>query len=296
MIKAYVVGIFPRSKRLISTWKALDRGEVDREYFREVYIEEMGKVVNIYKVNKLDHIHDPQSNWNDIFRPFTLFEGIDPGPLTRFFENNTFYKKPIVKDEPRFDGDALENYILITKFRDIDSISIPGPITFLTLSNIRVSSPIQTIAKLISETISFLFEKGYRRIFLHEPSIPYLNISTENIEKTYRYLLEFRDILVIYMYFSKSPPSIIWFIDNGFTISFDMNWNRLDDLPKLDRYVLGYVDGQNTLLEDPLSIRRALKRVIDGGIIEVCNNVDLDFLPYEYALKKVEILGRIRRD
>jgi len=295
MVKSFVVGIFPRSSKLINIWKRYSRGEISRDVFDQVYREHVKNVVDLYVEKNLDIIHDPQSNWHDHFRPFTRFEGLEAGPLTRFYENNTFFRRPIFKDTPRFSEDLLEDYLTIGFDDRVDGISIPGPHMWITHSIFKGVDPLKAISELLRMSIGYFLGIGYHWIFLHEPSIVYYGVEYLKVEKLYEYLKEFRENIIIYTYFGKVNQALKLLGELGFRYTIDMRWNRIGDISGDEGpIILGMVDGQNTLLEDPIEIKGYISERFSGLDVWICNNVDLDFLPYEYAVKKVEILSGVR--
>lgn len=295
MVKSFVVGIFPRPPKLINIWKAYERGEVDKEELDVVYREHIKNIVDLYVENKLFIVHDPQSNWHDHFRPFTSFDGIEPGPLTRFYENNTFFKRPIFNDIPRFSEDILHNYISRNIDGRVDGISIPGPHMWITHSIFKGVDNVKTITTMLLDIVKYLIDIGYRWIFLHEPSIVYYKPDRYMVEKLYENLKIYRQNLVIHTYFGGVGDALVRLGEMGFRYSIDMRWNSLNDIEYGEPPpILGVIDGQNTLMEDPSNIARIIYDKFGEVDIWISNNVDLDYLPYEYALKKVEIIAGLR--
>ncbi len=295
MVKSFVVGIFPRSPKLINIWKAYERGEVTEEEFKDSYLEHIKNVVDIYIEGSLDVIHDPQSNWHDHFRPFTYFEGLEAGPLTRFYENNKFYRRPIFREIPKFSEAVLKDFLSKLFDSRVDGISIPGPHMWITHSIFKGVDKLRSIEILLEEVVRYLVDIGYRWVFLHEPSLVYYGDEVSRVEKLYKGLMDYRDNIVVYTYFGKVNDVLNYLGSLGFKFSVDMRWNSIRDLSSFSKgpVILGIIDGQNTLLEDPEDIKRFLVDKFGDDEIWICNNVDLDFLPYDYALKKVWILSRI---
>ena len=100
--------------------------------------EEKDQFYKMMRVNKVDYYTDPLFNWQDIFRPLVAsIDGISLGPLTRYFETNTFYRKPIVNEVGN-----VKNSLDV----DGSEYNIPGPVykptefdgymTFLSLIHI----------------------------------------------------------------------------------------------------------------------------------------------------------------
>ena len=287
MHEAFPVGIFPRSERLIRTWKAYERGEVDEEELNRVYIEHLHQVYRAMVDAGVSYTHDPQSNWHDIFRPFTKMPGVEAGPVTRWYENNTFYRMPIIK-EPRFSPEVMDGYLgrQVEKF---DLISLPGPYTMARLS--RLETGAEEVSNLIYRAVNYVLGKGYRKVFLHEPETVYRELDARLLEKLYK---PFKDLdIVIHTYFGD-VSKICRILDSlGIDYTTDLMETPLEKVRECKSRILGAVDGANTLLEDPGELVQKIRSVV-GEEFTVINNVDLDFLPYSYAIEKLRVLGRIR--
>lgn len=292
MVKSFVVGIFPRSPKLISVWKAYDRGEVGRRELNLIYREHIKNIVNLYVEKNLFLVHDPQSNWHDHFRPFTIFEGIELGPLTRYYENNTFFKRPIFNDIPKFSEEILNDYLSRDIDERVNGISIPGPHMWITHSIFKGVDGVKFITMMLLDIIKYLIDIGYRWIFLHEPSVVYYKPEGNIVEKLYERLKIYRPNLVIYTYFGGVGDALKRLGEMGFRYSIDMRWNRLENIEYGESPpILGIIDGLNTFMEDPSKISEAIYKKFGDVDIWISNNVDLDYLPYEYALKKVEVIS-----
>ncbi len=289
MPRAYVIGIFPRSPKLIKVWKRFERGEAGEAELTEVYVEHVKTVYSLQEEASLDLIHDPQSNWHDLFRPFTKMEGVEAGPLKRFYENNTFYKEPVVT-RPRFEADVLDGY-LARKVVPFNSISLPGPYTFVKLS--RVETDPMDIANLLRDALEHVFRRGYEKVFLHEPEAVYRPLDKALFRKLYNALEGHLDKVVIHLYYGDASTVSGLLEDIGLAYTIDLAYTPFESLPRLKSRIYGAVAGDNTLMEDPREIVDRLSKVA-GHDFDVVNNVDLDFLPYEYAVEKIRLLGRVK--
>ena len=68
-------------------------------YTRKSSEEGLGQEFNSLDAQReagLDYLSDGLLNWQDIFRPFDeAARGLEPGPLTRFLNTNTFYRRTL---------------------------------------------------------------------------------------------------------------------------------------------------------------------------------------------------------
>lgn len=304
MIETYITGIFPRNNELINLWRKWDKGLVNKDEFHQGVEKAAEEVIRIQLDSCLTYVHDPLIDWHDIFRPFTNLPNLTPGPLTRFFENNTFYRKPIFEGNIKYiDGfilDYVHKDLLPSGIKPI--MSLPGPYTFFKLSYHKdKNTAIESISNILLGAIRDLIKDGYEFINLLEPALAYYkDIEWDLVEKLYSQLIDFRDYIRIHNYFGDILPKIDKIIGlpvNG--LSIDGTYTYISKLAglKFNKVALGLIDSRTTLLEDPSTIIDLIKNFKEKnkvGSIAVTPNTDLDYLPFEYALKKLTILRDIR--
>ena len=99
-IKAYAPGIYARSEELVQATRDLDRGRTTTEAVEEQREADLRSFLDAQREAWLDYLSDGLLNWQDIFRPFDeASRGLEPGPLTRFLNTNTFFRAPTVTGE-----------------------------------------------------------------------------------------------------------------------------------------------------------------------------------------------------
>jgi len=304
MIETYIEGIFPRSDDLVMVWKRYDSGIVDEEEFRRRLEASLKKVIDLQIDSRLTYTHDPYIDWHDLFRPFTRLDGIESGPLTRYYENNVFYKKPVFKDEPIYSRGFLTQF-LHKKYLPIDHsliLTLPGPYTFYKLSDFEGEvDPIQSIGNILKGAVEDAISLGFSYIILAEPEIAYsIDIDYDILKELYMRIKKYSDILWMHLFFGdildrldiiESLPISRYSIDTQYTNPLNMR------CPKKN-VTLGIIDGQNTLLEDIDGIVNMVSDFMETCSLKsvgLSNNVDLDFLPFNIAVDKVNRLGLVYR-
>ncbi|MGA8302118.1 MAG: hypothetical protein WB873_00235, partial [Thermoplasmata archaeon] len=101
IVRTGLTGPFPRSEALVAATRDLDRGRVPAEQVEELYGRTEGEVVALERRLGFDTVTGGYLRWADLFRPFAeTWEGFTVGPLTRWFETNTFYRQPILHAPP----------------------------------------------------------------------------------------------------------------------------------------------------------------------------------------------------
>ncbi len=305
MYQAYIVGIFPRNDNLAYKWKLYERGELGEDEFLETLRESQEEVIRVQLEAGLSHIHDPYIDWHDIFRPFTDLEEIDIGPITRYFENNTFYKKPVIRGRVRYPDGFILNYLhkdLMPRDRDWVA-SLPGPYTFLRLSMYKnLDDAKASINNILIGSALDMADAGYKVITFHEPCLAYYNdIDWGLVQELYRAFDEYGIDIRIHLYFGDVKNKI----DNLTNLpissfSLDTSYTDITSINNLDKnvVVLGVLDSQNTLIEDPTHLIKSINIFKDNNSVDtiaLTPNTDLDFLTFDYAVKKVRLLGEIYR-
>ncbi|MEM4328790.1 MAG: hypothetical protein QXI50_03920, partial [Candidatus Caldarchaeum sp.] len=98
-LRGYLVGSFPRPAKLIKLLRDYSKGKTGREQVESEVDKTVEMIVRIQVENKLAYVSDGMLLWDDLFRPFsTIVDGVEVDGLSRWFDNNVFYKKLVVKD------------------------------------------------------------------------------------------------------------------------------------------------------------------------------------------------------
>ncbi|MBI2183454.1 MAG: hypothetical protein HYU39_00690 [Thaumarchaeota archaeon] len=301
MYGAYIGGIFPRSERLIEATR------VKATNLLSLYKEEKRRVVELQAQQGFTYIADPMEDWDDMLRPFLKLEGIQEGPLDRFYENNTFYRKPIIINKVKGPGNIASTALALNLLPKKGNwkASLPDPYTFADLSeNRHYADKIELmfeLAKILSQEVASLASAGVKMIQLNGPSIVAqkntedLRRIGEAIQKT----VKGRGVeTYLHLYFknaSKIIPKILDFNVDGLGIDF-VN-TPLKELENLDFKGLacGIVDSTNTKMETPKEIASFVENVLETlepKQIYLTPNCDLEHIPYTFAKQKVRNMGR----
>jgi len=139
MAFAHLTGIFPRSEELITATRALERGRADKSAVDRLFEEEAQRLVALQVEHGLDYVTDGLLRWQDLLRPLAdELPGVHAGPVTRWFDNNSFYRRPVIEAplEP-VSGAALRwTSVRALEGRPWKAI-LPSPWAFAALSEDR---------------------------------------------------------------------------------------------------------------------------------------------------------------
>ena len=304
MINYWSAGIYPRNEKLIESTRSYDK-TLEKQFKKE-----KSRLLRIQLNNKLDYISDPLIDWDDNLRPFTdNLKGIERGPLTRYYENNTFYRQPIIKSKIGTTGNILKNSICFDLFTSKSKVKIDilDPFTFYDLSANEFyrseEEVVNAFAEIIKKELNSL-KKDVQLIQFNSPSLARieeadrLNMVKKAMEKIVKGLdtktclnLWGSDISNTLEEFQEFPVDIIG-ID--FTSS---NIDKFDKIEMKKGLACGLIDAKNTKMEKSSDIIRELKNIkktFNPESLAIVASWDFEFIPESFADKKLQIMKQIK--
>jgi len=310
MIETSLTGVFPRSEKLVAATRASVRGNLPEASVNQVLEEDIKSLISLQNRAGFDSLVDGQLNWQDLFRPFSeIFTGIEPGGLVRWFDNNTFYRKPIITQKVAYRGDQLTKYFradLLPRGGRRKAI-LPGPFTFALMSENRThraaSDLVDDLAHSLKDAVKQLKSLGYEDFQYDEPCLCESNRTKADLQIAKQGLetcAQGRGLLQTY--FGDAGRSIDNFLDYPVeALGVDLYSTPLDSLKGHTcnkALVCGCVDGRNSLLESPKQLKdivHQLRDELEPPNIRIAPNCSLEFLPSSVAEKKVNLLGESRK-
>jgi 5-methyltetrahydropteroyltriglutamate--homocysteine methyltransferase len=320
MIGSSVSGILPRPQELIAKTRAYDRAKLSDEELEAAYVEASRQVIERQVKVGLTHVNDGLLKWQDMLRPFTLgLEGVELGPMARWFNNNTFYKVPIINGPITYKGSVTEKLgyrELLPKGVTL-KVVLPAPYTFAALADDRHygdKAKLQTaFAEALNQEAKHLEKLGYEYIQLSDPAIVYVTTKPAKKElKAYGKVLEvatagLKAKTCLQTFFGDAAyilPEAL-----GYPVS-DLGFDLYETAPetlkgfKLKGGIsLGLIDARNSTIEDADEITVAAKQLLENlkpKDVYVSTNCDADFLTWEKVEEKIGVLARVaenlRRD
>lgn len=306
MIGAYALGIYPRSPKLIAATRKNDKK------LPAAFQAEKKKLIKEQQMAKFSYICDPLLDWNDMHRPFAGVNGISLGALNRFFETNTFYRKLIVNDQLNRNGSVVKSNLalsLLPKRKDI-AVCMPDPYTFADLNENKFyknqTDYLFAIADMLSKEAQTLSKAKIKFIQLNAPSIAYgadsldISLVKDAIERVKR---NTKSKIYLHLYFGNISKIFSKLLDIKIDgLSVDLSTTDLSSIVgyKVDNGLcFGAVDAMNTKMEDVKDSAKTISDALDKmGPKEayISTTCDLEFLPYEFAVKKLSILAKIARN
>jgi 5-methyltetrahydropteroyltriglutamate--homocysteine methyltransferase len=300
-VKAYTPGIYARSEELVQATRDLDRGRTTEEAVEEQREVDLRSFLDVQREAGLDHLSDGLLNWQDIFRPFDeAARGLEPGPLTRFLNTNTFYRAPVVTGEvPMLVEPLGEPYFRIGDLpRGRWVATLPSPHA-LALSAAGELTPRAVAEGILGPQIRWLAGNGCAMVVLQETALFGDSIDIYPLSEALDALGSPLPV-ALQLPFGDSGDVLGELVELDVeAIGVDFYATDLEALPRPFPKTLlaGVVDARNSLLEEPEEMAEFGRQLLEelDGELHLVPNGDLQFVPEKIARQKVLRLGEAAR-
>ncbi len=292
-VQAFAPGIYPRSEELVQATRDLDRGRTSPEAVDAQFERDLDELVGVQQRAGLDLLADGMLRWQDLFRPLVeASEGLEPGPLTRFLDTNSFYRAPTATNaSPRLTVPLDDRYVC----------PLPGPRLVTLPSPFALARSTGLSPRALAEGVlrPQLAALGAELVVLSEPFLacepePDLRALAEALET-----LRGGPRLVLQLTFGDAGPILPRVAElpvDGVGVDFYATGLEAvpDGFPKL--LLAGVVDARNSALEDPRELTgfAAQLRERVAGEIALVPNGDLQYVSERIAREKLAGLGQAR--
>ncbi|MEM3800003.1 MAG: hypothetical protein QXH56_07930, partial [Thermoprotei archaeon] len=179
---------FPHAE-LMYARESLKRGVITHEEYSKMVGEKIGKILRLQEECGIDVATGGAYGFDDLFSPF--FDGgvagLKRNGLIRFFDNNTYYRKPIVigriqhnqySVKPMVEG-VLKYVKEPSKFKAL----LPGPYTFAALSENTYypnqQSLLSDLVELLRVELEGILSLGVGYVEVSDPSLGWLDPNKE---------------------------------------------------------------------------------------------------------------------
>jgi len=303
LISSYTFGIYPRSEELIEATRK------NTENLDSLSQKETEEYITAQKNANLGFVSDPLLKWDDIFRPFSSLTSVNLSSLNRIYEMNTFYRILSFDGSDFTDGGNIVQSNLDSSLPKNKTVAIPEPFTFAELHTSKKFKKkddfIINLAKMLRPEIDSLVESGFEVIQLLAPSIAYnkevdfglvsdaLKIITDGLKaKT-----------ILHTYFGDVSTKIESLLDLPVSgLGFDITTTPTSSIEKhsfSDKLLtIGIINSFNTAIEKPQECINQVDEInakTKPKESYVSNNFDLEYVPKEFAMNKISVLGEIAR-
>ena len=303
MISSYTFGIYPRSEELIEATRK------NTENLDSLSQKETEEYITAQKNANLGFVSDPLLKWDDIFRPFSSLTSVNLSSLNRIYEMNTFYRILSFDGSDFTDGGNIVQSNLDSSLPKNKTVAIPEPFTFAELHTSKKFKKkddfIINLAKMLRPEIDSLVESGFEVIQLLAPSIAYnKEVDFDLVSDSLKIITDgLKAKTILHTYFGDVSAKIENLLELPVSgLGFDITTTPASSIEKYsfsDKILtVGIINSFNTAIEKP---EECIKQVDEINAKTkpkesyVSNNFDLEYVPKEFAMNKISVLGEIAR-
>ncbi len=312
-----LTGLHARNESTIQATQDWERSRIDQALLKESFDKDCESLVELQKRVGVQYITDGQMTlaWQDLFRPIsTGFEGVEAGPMVRWFNTNTFFYTPVVKGPISSDGKVLSRAIERRFVNHGSSLKVivPDPLTFAELAEDRHYASKEKLqyayADALRDELRALSSLGVKYVQFSCPSLVY-GLKRERFTRSEIAALAegLRTTLKgvslrsgFYSFFGDASPYLPELFDIIPTDDIGVDLTQTDDssLSETDKGVIaGIVDARTTYLEDLASLASRAEHLVErtgAKRLTLAPSADLRYIPRVSADEKLELLGRLK--
>lgn len=310
-MKTTVIGAYPKisdeRQDLRRALHAHDRGDLDDAGLDKVYDETTTWAIGEIRSTGIDVPNDGQIRWDDLLAPFAShWQNCERGPLERFYDNNTYFRQPIVKGPIESDGRTLvRDFTYADKLTSGLKGAICGPLTFATLTAEdrhykSLEERTLAVADALAAELRGLKAAGVPLVDVEEPALAAHPELVDLERAAFDRLAKAGVPLALHPYFFPIDKII------GKLASFPIAQLGVDARSRetsaraIDALggfkgtvVLGIVDARNTAIETPRELADLIERAIGRVSYDrlwFSPTTGLEYLPHDIAVRKLSAL------
>ena len=275
----------------------------------EAYDRARNEVLETQEADGLDRVSEGQLRWDDMLaHPLTVHENVETRGIVRYYDNNNFYREPVVSGELTYDGDVAAE---LDAAPAADQAVLPGP---YSLSELATDEHYGDEAAFLDAVAAFLAgeAEGFpdvETLFLLEPSLVTDPPSDGEDARASAAIDRVADAVdaevVVHTYWGAVPEkpyahlmdADVDAIGFDFVADHEENVYNIQEYGTKDSVALGVVDGKNTLVETPAEIADRVEWVRENApaqefeTVYATANTELFYLPVNKFEAKLESLA-----
>ncbi|MGM0716763.1 MAG: 5-methyltetrahydropteroyltriglutamate--homocysteine methyltransferase [Halobacteriota archaeon] len=257
----------------------------------------------------LDLIVEGQLRWDDMLaHPLCVHDNVETRGIVRYYDNNNFYREPVVRGELTPDGDVAAELDAVS---DVTQAVLPGPYSLAELATDEHYDDEQAFLDAVAEFLAAEIDAfpTVEALFLLEPSLvtdPPGDGEDERVSDAIDTVAAAADAdVVVHTYWGSIPEKpYAHLMDADIdAIGFDFVSDHQGSIYNIQEYgtkddvALGVVDGQNTLVERPEEIAERIEwvesqiPVAEFDTVYATSNTELFYLPTNKAEAKLDALA-----
>ncbi|ELY53524.1 Cobalamin-independent synthase MetE domain-containing protein [Natronococcus amylolyticus DSM 10524] len=314
-------GLFPLpdwTKDDLSDLKGHQKGDLvsgdEGEEITAAYDEAREEVIGVQQEAGLDRVSEGQLRWDDMLaHPLAVHDNVDTQGIVRYYDNNNFYRDPVVQGDLDFSGDVAQELEATAELAGDDDLQavLPGPYSLADLATDEHYGDDEEFLAAVGEFLAGEVDAfpDHETLFLLEPSLVE-NAPEDGVDERASEAIDQvasatdADVVVqpywgaleekVYAHLLDADIDAVGF---DFVANQDDNVYNLQEYGATDQLSLGLADGQNTLVEDPEAIRDRVDWVYDKvpvsefETVYLTTNTETFYLPYAKFEEKLAVLA-----
>ncbi len=280
----------------------------------EQYEDARREVIDRQAEAGLDRLVEGQLRWDDMLaHPLAVADAVETRGIVRYFDNNNFYREPVVTSNLTPTGDVAAELESAAESVDPSTLQalLPGPYTLSDLATDEHYGDEVTFLEALTDFLVGEVERlpAHETLVLLEPSLvttPPGDGIDERVSDAIDRIAAATDAdVVVYAYWGALEEKVYAHLLDadidavGFDFVTEQERSRynLQEYGGADDIWLGLVDGQNTLLEDPEAVRDRATWVFeqlpvtDFETVYIAPNTETFYLPYGTFEEKLDVLA-----
>jgi len=285
----------------------------ESEEIQAVYSDVRSELLEYQQDAGLDRVVEGQARWDDfIAHPLAVHENVETEGIIRYYNNNNFFREPVVTGKLSADGDVASELSAAGEAIDggLQGV-LPGPYSLADLATDEYYGDDDEFLAAVAEFLAGEIE-GFPEIetlFLLEPSLvetPFDNERGEQVSTALDTVTAATDAdVVVFPYWGALEEHVYAHVlDADFeALGFDLISNHDENVYNAQEFgtpddvALGVVDGKNTLIESADTVRDRIEW-FEGqtpsesyGTVYATANVELSYLPESKFREKLDVLA-----
>lgn len=316
MVISTVVGNYPKIPSHGPAWlrtalTRFDRGEISLNDLKQAEDDVTREIMDEQADAGIDLVTDGQVRWADEVTYLAgRLKGISLSGLTRFFDTNTYYRRPVVQDWIEWpEALTVRDYAFASAHssRPVKPV-LTGPYTLARLCRDEHYSDLESLTLAFAEALNSeakaLQNEWPPLIQFNEPAITRHPEDVELAGEAWWRLLDGLKVeTAVYFYFGPPGDAVGQAIEAGFTTvgvdaTIDGVLESVAHGPKPGKLAAGVVNARTTRLEPAELVEsriRSALRIAGPDDLYVNPNMSLEYLPREQALAKLVRLVEVTR-
>lgn len=295
----------------------LQNKELSKHAFNDIEHSVIQEAVREQIETGIDEITDGHISWHDPISHFTRhLTGVKTAGLGRYFDNNFYYRIPVISSKPkRTKPILLDDFLFSRKISNKPvRVVMTGPYTLAQHTQSthkqfqKTSARLDVYSQILREELDMLSAQGAKLIQIDEPSIGEhpedIKIFSKAIEFLVKDLPHARIILATYFH-SVAPildslanlPIDVLNID--FTSESKKGIEKILQSNIRPALGLGIINGRSTRMEPIDPILNTVKKWASktkAPSIYMTPSCGLEYLPRMYAFAKLKLLSKIKEE